>query len=104
MELTNDWGYPGWRVLTQSHPPLPLDDEVEVCIGALIHPSLITQLCRNPKLPMLEFKEKAHHQLPLSLPKAKDGAPENVEDEDKEDAVEQNDEDSEDEDSEADLP
>ena len=40
----------------------------------------------------------------LSLPKVKDGAPDNMEDEDEEDVVEQSDEDSEDGDSEADLP
>ena len=74
------------------------------CIGALIHPFLITQLCRNAEGQMLESEETTHHRLPLSLPKAKDGAPENVEDEDEEDTVEQSDEDFEDEDSEADLP
>ena len=53
---------------------------------------------------MLESEEKVHHRLPLSPPKAKDGAPKNVEDEDEEDAAEQSDEDSEDEDSEVDIP
>ena len=53
---------------------------------------------------MLEFEEKAHHRLLLSLPKAKDSALENMEDKDEEDAVVQSKEDSKDEDSEADLP
>ena len=53
---------------------------------------------------MLESKEKAHHRIPLSLPKAKDDALDNVEGEDEEDAVEKSDEDSKDEDSEANLP
>ena len=50
-------------------------------IEALIPPSLITQLCRIVEVPMLESEEKSHHQLPLSLPKLKDGAPDDMEDE-----------------------
>ena len=53
---------------------------------------------------MLESEEKPHHRLPLSLPKEKDGASDNVEDEDEENVVEQSDEDFKDRDSEADLP
>ena len=52
---------------------------------------------------MLESKEKAHHRLPLSLPKEKDGAPNNMEDEDKEDTIEPSNEDSADDDFEVDL-
>ena len=53
---------------------------------------------------MLETKEKGHHRLPLSMPKAKDGAQNNVEDDDEEIAAENSEEDFEDGDSEADLP
>ena len=54
---------------------------------------------------MLESEEKSHHRLPLSLPKAKDGAPNNLENEDEEGvAIEQkSEEDSEDEDPKTDL-
>ena len=57
------------------------------CTGALIHPSIITQLCRVAEVLMLKSEEKSHHRLPLSLPKSKDGAPDNMEDEDEEDAT-----------------
>ena len=75
------------------------------CIGALIHPSFITQLCRAVEVPIHESEEKSHHRLPLSLPKAKDGALDNLEDEDEEEAVveQQREEDSEEEDPEADF-
>ena len=57
---------------------------------ALIHPSLITQLCQAVEVPMLESEEKSHHRLPLTLLKAKHGAPDDM-DEEEEDvaAVEQ---------------
>ena len=35
---------------------------------------------------MLELEEKSHHRLPLTLPKAKDGAPDDM-DEEEEDAT-----------------
>ena len=50
------------------------------CTGALIHPSLITQLCHLAEVPMLESEEKSHHRLPLSFPKSKDGALDKMED------------------------
>ena len=53
---------------------------------------------------MLEFEDKAHHRLPLSLPKAKDYGLDNVEDDEEENATENSDEDSEDSASEADIP
>ena len=52
---------------------------------------------------MLESEEKAHHRLPLLMPKAKDDTPDNVQDEDEENAAENSDEDSEDGDYEVDL-
>ena len=66
------------------------------CTGALIYPSLITQLCCIVEVPYLESKKKVHHRLPLSLPKSKVVTQENMEDEDDEDAtsVEQSEEDS----------
>ena len=74
------------------------------CTGALIRLSLITQLCQNAKVSMLETKEKVHHRLPLSMPKAKDGAQDNVKDDDEGNVAENREEDSEDGDSEVDLP
>ena len=73
------------------------------CIGALIHPSLITQ--RATEVPMLESKEKSYHQLPLTLPKSKDGAPNDMNEEEEDAATvgQQTKEDLEDEDLEADL-
>ena len=55
---------------------------------------------------MLESKDKSHHRLPLSLPKSKDEARNNLEDEDEEGAPvkQQSEEGSEDEDLEVDLP
>ena len=56
---------------------------------------------------MHESKEKSNHRLPLSLPKLKDVAPDDMEDEEEEDdgaAGQQSEEDSENEDLEADLP
>ena len=77
------------------------------CTEALIHhPSLITQLCRAAKVPMLESGEKSHHRLPLTLPKSKNGAPYDMDEEEKDVVAtrQQREEDSEDEDLEADLP
>ena len=43
------------------------------CTGALIHPSLITQLCRLAEVSMLEFEEKSPYRILVPLPKAKNG-------------------------------
>ena len=51
------------------------------CTRALIHPSLITQLCRIAKVLMIESEEKSHHRLQLPLPKANDEALDDTEDE-----------------------
>ena len=40
------------------------------CIGALIHPSLIMQLCRLVEVPM-DSEEQMQQRLPIPLPKAK---------------------------------
>ena len=54
---------------------------------------------------MVKSEEKSHHQQPLSLPKSKGGAQNDMEDVEKEDEVvgEQSEEDLEDEDLEVDL-
>ena len=44
------------------------------CIEALIHPSLITQLCQLAEVPMLDFEEQVQQCLPIPLPKAKFGS------------------------------
>ena len=51
-------------------------------------------------MPMLESEEKSHHRLPFSLPKEKDLVPNNLDDEDEEDAAieQQSEEDFEDKD------
>ena len=50
------------------------------CTRALIHPSLIPQLCRLAEVPMLESKEKSPHKLPVPLPKTKNGSFDDMED------------------------
>ena len=45
------------------------------CTGALIHPSLITQLCRQAKVPMLDYEEQVQQRLPIPLAKAKFESP-----------------------------
>ena len=57
------------------------------CTGALIHPSLITQLCRLVEVPMHESEEKSTRRLPLSLPKSKDGASKDMEEVEEGEAV-----------------
>ena len=57
------------------------------CIGALIHPSLITQLCRMAKVPMLNSKEQVQQRLPIPLPKAKFGSPSDSDEETDDDAA-----------------
>ena len=44
------------------------------CTGALIHPSLITQLCQLAKVPMLDSEEQVQQRLSIPLPKAKFGS------------------------------
>ena len=56
------------------------------CTGALIHPSLITQLCRLVEVPMLDFEEQVQQRLPIPLPKAKFGSPSDSKEETDEDA------------------
>ena len=41
------------------------------CTGALIHPLLITQLCRLAEVPMLDSEEQVQQHLPIPLLKAK---------------------------------
>ena len=41
------------------------------CIGALIHPSLITELCRSAEVSMLDSEEQVQQHLPIPLPKVK---------------------------------
>ena len=44
------------------------------CTRALIHPSLITQLCRLAKVSMLDSEEQLQQRLPIPLLKAKFGS------------------------------
>ena len=44
------------------------------CTGALIHSSLITQLCRLAKVPMMDSEEQVQQRLPIPLPKEKFGS------------------------------
>ena len=46
---------------------------------ALIHPSLITLLCRLVEVPMHESEEKFTHRLPMPLPKIKHGDADDME-------------------------
>ena len=57
------------------------------CTGALIHPSLITQLCRLVKVPMLDSEEQVQQRLPIPLPKAKFESPGDSDEETDDDAV-----------------
>ena len=50
------------------------------CTRALIHPPLITQLCRLAEVSMLESKEKSPNRLPVLLPKIKNGYFDDMED------------------------
>ena len=45
------------------------------CTGALIHPSLIIELCRSAKVLMLDSEEQAQQRLPIPLPRVKFGSP-----------------------------
>ena len=50
------------------------------CTGALIHPSLITILCKMYEVPMLDFEEQSPHKRPIPLPTTKNGSSEDSED------------------------
>ena len=45
------------------------------CMGALIHPSLITQLCRLAEVLMLDYDKQVQQRLLILLPKEKLGSP-----------------------------
>ena len=47
------------------------------CTEALIHPSLIAQLCRLAEVSMLDSEEQVQQRLPIPLPKVKFGSPGN---------------------------
>ena len=51
------------------------------CTGALIHPSLITQLCRSAGVLMLDSEEQVQQCLPIPLPRVKFGSPDEFDDE-----------------------
>ena len=51
------------------------------CIGGLIHPSLITELCRLVGVPMLDSEEQVQQRPPIPQPKVKFGSPEESDDE-----------------------
>ena len=57
------------------------------CIGALIHPSLITQLCLSVGVQMLDSKKQAQHRLPIPLPRVKFESPEESDEGTYEDAL-----------------
>ena len=56
------------------------------CTEALIHPPLITKLCRTTEVPMHDSKEKAIHRHLIPLPKSKEGVIDDMS-EDEEEAV-----------------
>ena len=51
------------------------------CTGALIHHSLITELCRSAGVCMLDFEEQVQQRLPILLPRVKFGSLDNFGDE-----------------------
>ena len=53
----------------------------ERCTGALIHPSLITQLCQSAGVPMLDSEEQVQQRLSIPLPRVKFGSPNEFDDE-----------------------
>ena len=55
------------------------------CTEALIHPSLITQLCRSDGVSMLDSEEQVQQRLPISLAKVKFGRPDESDEETDED-------------------
>ena len=58
-----------------------IDSTHRRCIGALIHPSLITQLCRSAGVPMLDSEEQVQQLLPIPLPRVKFGSPDESDEE-----------------------
>ena len=58
------------------------------CIGALIHPSLITELCRSIGVPMLDSEEQVQQCLPIPLPRVKFGSSDESDDETDDDVPE----------------
>ena len=46
----------------------------ERCTGALIHPSLITQLCHMAEVSVLDSEEQVQQRLPIPLPKVNFGS------------------------------
>ena len=54
------------------------------CTGALIHPSLITKLCRSAEVQMLDSEEQVQQCLPIPLPRVKFGSPDDDETDDDE--------------------
>ena len=53
----------------------------ERCTGALIHPSLITQLCRSARVSMLDFEEQVQQRVSILLPRVKFWSPNESDDE-----------------------
>ena len=51
------------------------------CTGALIHPSLITELCQSTIVQMLNSEEQVKQRLPIPLPRVKFGSPDKFDDE-----------------------
>ena len=56
------------------------------CTSALIHPSLITELCRTAGVQMLDSEEQVQQRLPIPLPRVKFGSPDESDDETDDDA------------------
>ena len=53
----------------------------ECYTGTMIHPSLITRLCRSVGVPMLDSKEQVQQHLPIPLPRTKFGSPDKSDEE-----------------------
>ena len=49
-------------------------------MGALIHPSLITLLCRMVEVTMSNFEEQSPHKLLVPLPKKNNFLPQDLDD------------------------
>ena len=50
------------------------------CTDILIHPSLITKLCRSVRVQMLDSEEQVQRRLPIPLPRVKFGSPDETND------------------------
>ena len=61
-----------WGLIEMTH---------ERCTSTLIHPSLITDLCRSVRVQMLDFEEQVQHWLPIPLPRVKFKSPGESDDE-----------------------